>query len=205
MTSQKNTSILTGTMITTGAVIGAGIFSLPVVSSGMWFILSMIALAVVWYLSYLISLVLLEVNCHFAPGASFDTFVTEILGKTWNLLAGLGLAFLLYILLYAYFSAFGSMASHVLSINATDTSIWSNGLMSLLIGGFLAFIVWMSTAFVGRISTILVAAMAIAYLISMSGLSFQVEASKLFNQGDTQATYFPYVWKGLPYFLTAFG
>ncbi len=205
MKTQNNKSILVGTMITAGTAIGAGMFSLPVVSSGLWFIGSIIFLALIWYLNYLSALVLLEVNVHFSPGDSFDTLVTATLGKTWNILNGLGIAFLLYILLYAYFSGLGSIASHTLGWEPSETSIWAKGGLSLLLGSILAFMVWLSTKAVGRLSTLLVVGMAIAYAISMSGLALHVEAAKLFNVGDQQAKYAPYLWAVLPYFLTAFG
>ncbi len=203
MSPPKNKTIIAGAMITAGSIIGAGIFSLPIVSSGMWFLLSLCVIGVLWYLNFLISMVLLEVNCHYPPGASFDTFVDDILGKTWNVLAGLGVGFLMYILLYAYFSAFGSMASHTLSLS--ENSGISSGLLGLLAGLVFATMVWKSTSVVMRISTILVIAMVGAYLLSMFGLSLNVEFANLFNHGQTDATYTSYIWMALPYYLTAFG
>ena len=205
MKTHKSKSILVGTMITAGTAIGAGMFSLPVVSSGLWFIGGIIFLALIWYLNYLSALVLLEVNVHFPPGASFDTFVTAILGKTWNVLNGLGIAFLLCILLYAYFSGLGSIASYTLGWEVSETSQWTRGGLSLLLGSILAFMVWVSTTAVGRLSTLLVVGMAVAYIASMSGLALHVESAKLFNTGDHEAQYAPYLWVTLPYFLTAFG
>ena len=203
MSQQKEKTIIAGAMITAGSIIGAGIFSLPIVSSGMWFLLSLCVIAALWYLNFLISMVLLEVNCHYPPGASFDTFVDDILGKAWNVLAGIGVGFLMYILLYAYFSAFGSMASHTLSLS--EDSRMSSGLLGLLAGLIFASMVWKSTTIVMRISTILVIAMVGAYLLSMFGLSLNVEFANLFNHGQTDPSYTSYIWMALPYYLTAFG
>ncbi len=203
MNLQKDKTIIAGAMITAGSIIGAGIFSLPIVSSGMWFLMSLCVIAALWYLNFLISMVLLEVNCHYPPGASFDTFVDDILGKTWNVLAGIGVGFLMYILLYAYFSAFGSMARHALNLS-TDSGI-SSGLLGLVIGLVFAAMVWRSTSVVLRMSTILVIAMVGAYLLSMFGLSLNVEVANLFNHGQSDAAYTSYLWMALPYYLTAFG
>jgi len=205
MSLQNNKSVLTGVAITAGCAIGAGMFSLPIVSSGMWFMPSLLCLVALWFLSYLSALYLLEANLKFSPGASFDTIVKNILGKTWNVLTGLSVAFLLYILLYAYFSAFGNIASHTLGWDIFQDRNWSKGVMSLIFGGILAFVVWLSTAFVGRISTILVFGMIITFIVSMSGLTLHVEAVKLFDLGEHQSTYSPYLWAALPYFMTAFG
>lgn len=201
----NNKSILTGIMLTAGTAVGAGMFSLPVVSSGMWFVLSTVCLLLIWYISYLSAIYLLEVNVRFEPGASFDTLVKNVLGKSWNILAGLSIAFLLFILLYAYFSAFGSIVSTTLNIEKLVNISWSQGLLGFLFGSALATIVWWSTKLVGRISTILVVGMVITFVFSMSGFALQVELTNLFNSTSTNNDYAFYIWAALPYFLTSFG
>lgn len=205
MNSPKNKSILTAVMITSGCTIGAGMFSLPVVSSGMWLPFSVLCLLIVWYMNYLSAIYLLEVNVQFSPGASFDTLVKKILGNKWNLITGLAIVFLLYILLYAYFSAFGSVVSNTLDWEVFKENKWSQSVLSLIFGGLLAVIVWLSTGFVGRISTILVFSMVVTFVISMSGLALNVEAVKLFNIGVQDSNYSQYVWAALPYYMTSFG
>ena len=44
MSSSKNKSILTRDMLTAGTAFGTGMFSQPMVSSGMWFMLSILCL-----------------------------------------------------------------------------------------------------------------------------------------------------------------
>ncbi|MEL6810817.1 MAG: aromatic amino acid transport family protein [Bacteroidota bacterium] len=204
MSVPKKPSIVAGIMITAGTAVGAGMFSLPIVSSGMWFLLSLICIGVIWFLNYLSALYVLEVNLDFPPGASFDTMVKKVLGPTWNLLSSLSIAFLLYILLYAYFSAFGNIGAHTLGLELSDDP-WMQGLLSLGIGCILGAVVWFSSSLVGRISAVLVLSMVIAYIISMSGLSVGVEASKLFDIGGDHTSHFSYIWAALPYFMTAFG
>ncbi len=198
-------SALPGIMITSGSAIGAGMFSIPIISSGMWFPLSITCLVIIWYLSYLSAIYVLEVNFHFPQGASFDTMVKGLLGNTWNIVTGISIAFLLYILLYAYFSAFGNIASHSFGIEVIKESQWLQGIVSLALGGLLAAIVWASTAAVGRISTILVTGMIIAYFASMFGLGIQIESAKLFDTGGGQKNYLSYLWVALPYYMTSFG
>ena len=199
MNSSKK-SILTGVMLTAGCAIGAGMFSLPVTSSGMWFTLSTICLLLLWYLSYLSALYILEVNIQFSPGDSFDTLVKNVLGKKWSAITGLSLAFLLYILLYAFYSAFGSILS-----NIVENDNIPSGVLGLLFGSVFAVIVWSSTKLSGRISTILVSGMVITFVFSMSGYSLQVEAAKLFDIAATDNNYAPYIWAALPYIMTSFG
>ena len=201
----KNQSALTGIMITAGTTIGAGIFSLPIVSSGMWFVFSLICLLLLWFLNYLSALYLLEANILFSPGASFDTISTQILGKNWSILIGFSIAFLMYILLYAYFSAFGNIATESLKWKIFKTSPWLQGVMSIVLGSILASIVWLSTAMVGRISTLLVFGMISSFTISMGGFALQIETAKLFDITEKTSHYTPYIWAALPYFMTSFG
>jgi len=105
-------TILLGTMITAGSAIGGGMFSLPIVSSGMWFNWAVLSFILIWFISYLSALMILEANIHYPPGSSFGTFVKDILGNGWSVFLGLCVAFMLYILLYAYCSAFGNMSMH---------------------------------------------------------------------------------------------
>jgi tryptophan-specific transport protein len=205
MNLEKNQSALLGIMITAGTAIGAGMFSLPVVSSGMWLIFSLLCLLFLWFLNYLSALYILEANVQFTPGASFDTISTKILGKNWNILIGLSIAFLMYVLLYAYFSAFGNIAIQNLGPDIAKTNQWLQGVMSLALGSLLAFIVWLSAAMVGRISTILVFGMIISFIVSMAGFAVQIETAKLFNITGNKFSYFPYLWAALPYFMTSFG
>ncbi len=203
MTSKK--SILTGVMLTAGTAIGAGMFTLPIVSSGMWLGFSILSLVFLWYLSYLSGVYLLEVNTRYEPGASFDTLVKNVLGNTWNVITGIAIAFLLFILLYAYFSAFGSIAKTSLNIATLEDVSWAQGVLGLLFGCLMAAIVWLSTKFVGRMSTILVVGMAISFVWSMSGFALHIEGAKWLDATYGIGDYVPYIWAVLPYYLTSYG
>lgn len=200
-----NKSILTGVMITAGSTIGAGMFSLPVAASGMWFWYSMVCLLFLWLLNYWSALYILEANLQFEPGASFDTITTNILGKNWSIIIGLLIAFLLYILLYAYYSAFGNITTQTLKWAVFETNHWLQGFISLVFGVFLAVAVWWSTKVVGSVCSILVGAMLISFAVSMFGYAFQIDTIKLFNTTAQNTSYQNYMWAALPYFMTSFG
>jgi len=139
-------------------------FSLPVVSSGMWFSWSLLLLLVTWFCMFHSGLMIMEANLNFPRGASFDTFVKATLGKRWNTFNGLTLGFVLYILTYAYISGGGSIVSHTL-YSALGISL-PPVLAGLLFALGLAFIVWYGTGFVGRITAVLVGGMLITFLLS---------------------------------------
>jgi len=135
MSNSSKKPLLLGAMMTAGSAIGAGMFSLPIVSSGMWFPLTLVSLFVVWAMSYLSSLMIMEVTLEFPVGASFNTYTAEILGKWGSITMGIAIGFLLYILLYAYFSAFGNIMAHTLQIDSVSSSMFgSQGLLGLLLG-----------------------------------------------------------------------
>ncbi|KAB1481092.1 aromatic amino acid transport family protein, partial [Cronobacter sakazakii] len=108
-------SLLSGVVIIAGTIIGAGMFSLPVVMSGAWFFWSLLALVFTWFCMLHSGLMLLEANLNYHIGASFDTITRDLLGKGWNVVNGASVAFVLYILTYAYISASGSVLHHTLA------------------------------------------------------------------------------------------
>lgn len=175
-------------------------FSLPIVSSGMWFSWSLLLLAGTWFCMYHSSLFILEANLNYQPGASFDTFVKDLLGWRWNLANGVTLAFVLYILTYAYISGGGSIVGPSLE---RLTGIHLPGRVAALVFALgLASFVWFSTALVGRLTTILVAAMVITFLITASGLVLHAEIGLLLANRPEYALF---TLAAVPYFLTSFG
>jgi tryptophan-specific transport protein len=195
-----NTSLAAGISIVAGCAVGAGMFSLPVVSAGMWFSWSFLLLLFTWFCMYHSSLMILEANLNFEPGASFDTFVKDILGPRWNALNGLSLTFVLYILTYAYISGGGSIVQYTLE-NSIGFTL-PNLLAGLLFALGLAAVVWVSTALVGRMTSILVVGMTITFLLSAGGLTLHTELPVLLA---VEADWFIYSFAAIPYFLTAFG
>ncbi|MFV4847089.1 tryptophan permease [Edwardsiella tarda] len=200
-TSLQRPSILGGAMIIAGTAVGAGMFSIPVVTAGVWFSLSAILLLITWACMYLSGLMILESNLHYPAGASFHTMVGDLLGKGWNSLNGLSIAFVLYILTYAYISAGGSIITHTLAPLAEVGQPLAGGVFALLVG----FIVWLSTRAVDRLSTVLIGGMVITFLLSTGDMFTHVDPAILFDRGDEQASYLPYALAAMPYLLTSFG
>ena len=77
-------SVFGGAMIIGGTIIGAGMFSLPVVMSGAWFFWSVAALVFTWFCMLHSGLMILEANLNYPIGSSFNTVTRDLLGKGWN-------------------------------------------------------------------------------------------------------------------------
>ena len=194
-----------GVVLVTSATIGAGIFSLPIVSAGMWFGWTAACLFAIWLLSYLGALLLLEATLVYPRGASFYTIVNGILGAKWNLATSIGMAFLMYILIYAYISAGGNIINHTFASITGGASPISQNVSSVLFAAFFATLIWFGATLVSRLCTVLMIGMAVSYLLFNSGLVLHVEIFKLFNTQVQGESYSQYIWAALPYFLTSFG
>lgn len=204
--SLKRPPILGGAMIIAGTAVGAGMFSTPVATSGVWFTGSIILLIYTWMCMYFSGLMILETNLNYPSGASFHTMTKDLLGKGWNAINGISITFVLYILTYAYISAGGSIIAH----NFENIISISQANAGFIFAFIVAFIVWLSTQAVDRLSTILIGGMVITFFMSVGGMFTEVKYVILFNQtdaisNDTATSYMPYALAALPYLLVSFG
>ncbi len=204
-TRKAPTTMMGGMMITAGATIGAGMFSLPTIASGMWFGWAMVCMALAWFCMYYVSLMVLEVNLSFPEGSSYDTMIQGTLGKHWNQINGVLLLFLLYILLYAFISGSGSIANH------TMTSTLGYAPPQFATGAIIAIslsvVVSIGTRAVDRITTILFLGMLASFFAAIFDLRFAVNLKSLAITPALagELPYFYYFFAALPFFFTAFG
>lgn len=207
--NKKHPSLLGGIMIIAGGTIGAGMLANPISTSGVWFIGSILILIYTWFCIMSSGLMLLEANLHYPTGASFDTIVKDLLGKGWNALNGLSLAFVLYILTYAYITSGGGITEGFINqlLSSPESAVEigrTSG--SLIFAILLAAFVWFSTKAVDRFSTVLIAGMVISFVLSISGLVSSVKSEILFDTLAQENTeYLPYALAALPVCLVSFG
>ncbi|NNC99754.1 MAG: tryptophan permease, partial [Gammaproteobacteria bacterium] len=200
----KSPSTLHGVVLVASGAIGAGMFSLPIVSAGMWFGWSVAGLCLVWLVNLTATLLLLESNLLYHRGASFDTVVGGSLGGLWKSINNLAIVFVMYILLYAYFSASGSIAGQTLSSTGVTELPVSQNLLGVVFGMVIALLVWSGASAVSRICSVLLIAMLITFLLSTSGLLLHLQLGNLLTQSNSSLSLLPYSFAALPYFVTAF-
>lgn len=198
----KCPSILGGSMIIAGTAVGAGMFSIPMVTSGVWFSGSVVLLIYTFICMLLSGLMILEANMNYPAGASFHTMVKDLLGSSWNTINSLSITFVLYILTYAYISA----GSSIITENVSKYAQVPQAISGLVFALVIAFFVWLSTRAVDRLSTILIGGMVITFVMSIGGMVTTASPMVLFDQYDNNnSEYLPYALAALPYLLTSFG
>ncbi|KZL17893.1 Tryptophan-specific transport protein [Pseudovibrio axinellae] len=198
-------SFLGGAMIIAGTAVGAGMFSVPTVSAGMWSIWAIFALAFTWFCMLHSGMMILETNLNYPVGSSFDTMVKDTLGTGWNTINNIAVAFVGYILCYAYISGGGSIVVHTLE--ATVGVAPPQMLAGLMFAIGLALFVWWSTKAVDRITTVLIGGMIITFFMSVAGYTFNMKAAIFFDSESAlgMGSYFPYLFAALPFCLASFG
>lgn len=186
-------------MIIAGTIIGAGMLANPTATSGVWFLGSLLVLLYTWFSMLTSGLMILEVNTHYSHGANFDTMVKDLLGQGWNIVNGLAVAFVLYLLTYAYIFVGGNLTAQAL------------GEMPLMVGQLVFFLVfagcvWFSARAVDRLSTVLIGGMVISFFWATGGLLGSVKLPVLFDQNAPSDTvYWIYAATALPVCLASFG
>ncbi|MGI9280915.1 MAG: amino acid permease [Endozoicomonas sp.] len=199
---EQEGSILGGTVIVAGTAIGAGMFSLPVATSGMWFGYSIILMLLTWYCMYSSALYLLETNLRFPRGASFDTMAQATMGNVGRIINGASVAFLCYILTYAYISGGSSIITY--SLQSVAGISLTAGKASLIFAVVLSVIVVAGTRAVDRVTTVLMGGMIITFLGSSGGLISEAQPAKLFP-GLSLAEAIPYSLVALSFLAVSFG
>ena len=202
--SVKTPSLFGGAMIIAGTVIGAGMLANPTATSGVWFTGSLIVLLYTWFSMLSSGLMILEVNTHYPHGASFDTMVKDLLGPTWNAINGIAVAFVLYLLTYAYIFVGGDLTAKGLgSAVGSDVSLTVG---QLVFFGILAFCVWASARLVDRFTSVLIGGMVLTFIWATGGLIADAKLPVLFDtQAPAGTSYWIYVATALPVCLASFG
>lgn len=195
-----------GVMVIAGTVIGGGMFALPVDLAGAWFFWAAFILLIAWFSMLHSGLLLLEANLNYPVGSSFNTITKDLIGNTWNIVSGITVAFVLYILTYAYISANGAIISETIAIN--QGSHVNPRIIGICTAVFVASVLWISSLAASRITSLFLGLKIIAFVIVFGSFFFQVDYSILRDTasvGGVDTSYFPYIFMAMPVCLASFG
>ncbi|MCW0349775.1 low affinity tryptophan permease TnaB [Pantoea ananatis] len=203
-TDQKH-SAFWGVMVIAGTVIGGGMFALPVDLAGAWFFWGALILIIAWFSMLHSGLLLLEANLNYPTGSSFNTLTKDLLGKRWNVISGITVAFVLYILTYAYISANGAIIGETLSMHSSMTI--PSRVVGIGTAIFVASVLWISSLAANRITSLFLGIKILAFVIVFGSLFFKVDFSILSDvSGISESNrYFPYIFMAVPVCLASFG
>ena len=195
----KQPSLFGGAMVIAGTIIGAGMLANPTATSGVWFVGSLAVLLYTWFSMLASGLMILEANTHYPSGVHFDTLVRDLLGQGWNVVNGVAVAFVLYLLTYAYYFVGGGLTAQAMG----DAPLWAGQLVFFFV---FAGCVWWSAKAVDRLSSILLGGMVIAFFWATGGLLGTVKLPVLLDEAAPSGTrYWIYVGTALPVCLASFG
>jgi len=195
-----------GIMVIAGTVIGGGMFALPVDLAGAWFFWGAFILIIAWFSMLHSGLLLLEANLNYPIGSSFNTITKDLIGNKWNIFSGITVAFVLYILTYAYISANGAIISETISMNLGQQV--NPRIVGISTAIFVAAVLWVSSLAASRITSFFLGLKIIAFVVVFGSLFFQVDYSILkdISVVDGSASiYFPYIFMAVPVCLASFG
>lgn len=207
-------SVLSGVVLTVATGIGAGMFSLPIIMAGAWYLWGTFCLILTGIIMLLTALMIVEVSVHFNSNESFGTFTKVLLGNKWNIAVGISVIFVLYIVTYAYLSGTSSALAKTISDSSIGQTV--NDLISLdhlqvicivIITAIVGFIISCSAKLVGRVTTICLFGKFIAFFLTFYGLIPYIELSKLFNMTDSviqSSSYFRYIFVIFPFCLVSY-
>lgn len=198
----KNTwGLISGAAIVTGTAVGAGMIAIPTANAGLWYWRSLVVLVVTWIIMMITSLMILEAGQGFEERAHFPTMVKTLLGRYWAALNSFSLAFVLYILVYAYITVGGDLTGSNLTLMiGQDVPLWVGQLIFFAV---LGLVVWLSHHWVARFNAVILGGLILTFFMATGGLLPSVKTSVLLpatDQGSWQ-----YIWLALPVALTAFG
>ncbi|EAA2595289.1 low affinity tryptophan permease TnaB [Salmonella enterica] len=194
-----------GIMVIAGTVIGGGMFALPVDLAGAWFFWGAFILIITWFSMMHSGLLLLEANLNYPVGSSFNTITKDLIGNKWNIISGITVAFVLYILTYAYISANGAIISETITINSGMHV--NPRIVGICTAIFVASILWVSSLAASRITSLFLGIKILAFIIVFGSFFFQVDYSILRDivASESHNTYLPYIFMAVPVCLASFG
>lgn len=189
--------LLGGILMVSGTTIGAGMLALPIVTGFAGFWPSMALFVVYWLYMTFTALLMLEANLWMEEHTNLITMAKRTLGKGGKIISWIIYLFLLYTLTTAYLAGGGPIfLEAVESVTGWAPPAWLTPFPLLIIFGFFVYQGARSVDYVNRV---LMAGLAVSYLLMVFFLTPHVEPS-LLKHAD-----WGYLWIAVSIVSTSFG
>ena len=170
--------IISGSLLITGTIIGAGMLAIPLVTFQAGFLPAVIITILVWVYMCLTGLLFLEATLWMHKDANILSMSKRFLGNKGKIFAGANFIFLYFCLMVAYFAAGAPLLkTFVLDIFNINISGWAvYGIYGLIFGT----IVYIGIKFVDRVNYILMIGLILSYMALVFAGNKAVEIDRLF-------------------------
>lgn len=195
-----------GAAVVASTAVGVGMMSLPIVSLGMWFFLSLFVLLTTAIYVIAAGSLLLEVNMRYPIGTGIHTMVHDLLGTRHALLCDFTMIFNGFILLYAYITV-GTEAVQFYAnqLASFELNRYSAG---ILFAGVFGAIFYSAPLMISRFLGLFVFVMALSFIYIVYHLSSTVEIEYI-TLPSVENSYslklLPFTLVALPFFMAAMG
>ena len=203
----KKVSLIYGAAVVVSTAVGVGMMSLPIVSIGMWFFLSVAVIILTSIYVFAAGSLLLEVNMNYPVGTGFHSMIKDCMGNKYTYLNDAMMIFNGFILLYAYITA-GTDTIKIYSellIGLEASSVLS----ALLFTAGLGAIICCKPIIISKVSCFLIFIMLCTFTYLLIELGSTVELRNILKKNqslvDSTTPLLPYVILTLPFFMAAAG
>ena len=160
-----------GISLVAGTCVGGGMLALPVETGSVGFFPSITIITIAWLFMMMSGLLLIEASLWVERDAHYMTLSSRLLGPIGKYLSVLLYIFMGYGSLVAYCSGgAGLIMNFAETLGFALSKVQAAGFFGVIFG----LIIYLGTQFIGRINTLLVVGMIVAYLAIISGATSHI-------------------------------
>ena len=191
------------TLIVAGTALGAGMLAIPMVLAPLGLAMGLGLLLFTWAFTTFAALLLLEVNINHHPGDNMHAMSGHWLGKGGQILADIGMIFLLGFLLMAYILGAGDLLQTALAFIGLDVNAdISRTLFTLLA----SIAIILGTGMVDRFNRLFFITMLATFAIALYAMFTANSSTPTVPQtAETASSQFDIIMAALPVLFTSFG
>ena len=182
-------------------MVGAGMLALPMVSASAGFVWGASLMVLLWLVSTVTGLLVLEVNLALpSQNSTFSSMAEKTIGTSGKVFTWIVTLFFMYTMIVAYIIGEADILANYLS--STFNYKVPNAVLSTLFTAILGIAVFWSTAAADYVNRGLMTAKGILVVIALLALIPYANVGNLFNQVGIAQT--NYLWIAVPAFLCAY-